>query len=156
MHPITATTLCAALLTVTVGTMGCSRHSRISPEPPIAHSAPSISEITNQTTLEDLTKSVVFTVSDPDTPLDNLRLSALSSDPVVVVATNIIFEGIGTERKAIIQPTPHAFGRTTITINVSDGLSETNRTFQLMVYPVTEPPTITVNPTNQLLVPGSR
>jgi hypothetical protein len=156
MHATTATGLCAALFMIATGTLGCSRHARLSSEPTVTQNGPSVSEITNQTTIEDLATAVTFTVSDPDTPLDKLRLSALSSNPIVVGTSNIVFEGIGSERKAIIQPIPHAFGRTTITINVSDGLRETNRSFQLMVDPVTEPPTINLNPTNQLMVPGSR
>ncbi len=97
---------------------------------------PSVSEIANQTTYEDLSKRIAFTVGNGGAPLSQLRLSALSSNPELVSANNITFEGVGAEREALIQPTLHWFGHTTITIKVSNSSAETNRSFRLDVSPV--------------------
>src|SRR5207247_6484749 len=58
---------------------------------------PFISTIPSQTNLysaEPLT--VAFTVGDPDTPANQLQLSAVSVDQALVPSTNILFGGTGT------------------------------------------------------------
>ena len=123
------------------GMIGCSS----GPNSARTHDGPGISEIEEQSTNEDVSKTVSFTVSDPDTPLAQLRISAFCSNSGMVSSNNIVFQGTGTERKAVIKPTPHAFGLAFITIRVSDGVSETNRTFKFNVWPTTKPPIIDTN-----------
>ncbi|MBI4658509.1 MAG: hypothetical protein HY735_06620 [Verrucomicrobia bacterium] len=145
MHTLLTRTVGVAVLAIVGATVGCGGERNTAESLPPSQRGPTISEIQNQATIEDVSKTVAFTVGDPDTPLEQLRLSALSSNPAVVATNSIIFEGVGAERKALIQPTLYAFGRTTITIRVSDGLGETNRSFQFVVSPVTEPPIFNSN-----------
>ncbi|MDA1276980.1 MAG: hypothetical protein O2960_23430 [Verrucomicrobia bacterium] len=121
--------------------MGCGGKLSI-PASTSIQARPSISEISNQGIDEGGSKTVVFTIGDRNTPLEQLRLSALSSNPAVVPTNSIVFTGLGAEREITIEPVPNAFGRTTITINVSNGVSETNRSFQFMVWAVHGPPII--------------
>jgi len=116
---------------------GCGNPPQALPSP---KRGPTISEINDQRILEDQSTTVAFTVGDPETPLTQLQLSALSSDQSLLPTNNIVFEGIGAKRKAVIQPPPHWFGATMVTIRVSDGLRETNRSFRLKVEPIIPPP----------------
>jgi len=145
MHPVLTRTVGLAVLAVVGATVSCGkeRHAVEGLRP--SQRGPTISEIQDQETTEDASKTVAFTVGDPDTPLAQLRLSALSSDPRVVPTNNIVFEGGGAERKALIQPAPHQYGEgTIISIKVSDGLVESNRSFRFNVWPVTKPPDMSV------------
>jgi hypothetical protein len=140
MNARCARMLLAAVVCLAGVTAGCGRRFN-SPQPSIpAHQKPTISDISNQVMPEDvenegLSRTVAFTVADPDTSLSQLRLSAFSSFPAVVPTNNIVFDGLGAERRVTIRPAPHAFGRITITIRVSDGESEGSRSFQLDVQP---------------------
>src|SRR5690348_14851590 len=78
---------------------GCGNPPQVLPSP---KRGPTISEINDQRILEDQSTTVAFTVGDPDTPLTQLQLSALSSDQSLLPTNNIVFEGIGAKRKAVI------------------------------------------------------
>jgi len=138
MHILPGKSLFVALVVVAVEMIGCGGKLSI-PASTSIQARPSISEVSTQVIDEGGTKTVVFTVGDRNTPLKRLRLSALSSNPAVVPTNNIVFRGLGAEREITIKPAPYAFGRTTIIINVSNGVSETNRSFQFIVNAVHGP-----------------
>ncbi len=99
--------------------------------------APTLSDIPDQTTLEDTpTASIAFTAGDgPD-----LVLSGDSSNSILVPASNIVFSGSGTNRTLIITPAPNQFGTATITVTINDNGKTISDTFVLTVTAVNDPP----------------
>jgi Fibronectin type III domain len=68
-----------------------------------SNTAPTISCITNQTTMENTsTPPIAFTVGDADTPAANLVVSAESSDGVLVPVNNVVLGGTGANRTVAI------------------------------------------------------
>ena len=88
---------------------------------------PTILAIGSQSTPEDTTLAVAFTVLDVDTPLPLLTMTTTSSNTALVSVTNILFDGGGSNRTVYITPQPNQFGTTLITLFVSDGAA-TNST----------------------------
>jgi len=106
--------------------------------------APVVSAIPNQSTNRDTPSNpIYFTIADVDNDIDSLVITATSSIPDIVDNGDIIISGYGGERSMIIFPMPEASGSTNITVNVSDGVANTQRTFQLNVTDYNDPPTIT-------------
>src|SRR6185436_12157669 len=105
--------------------------------------APTISDIANTSTDEDVAKTVTFTVGDIETAAGLLTLTATSSDESIVPVTNIVFGGTGADRNATITPALNAFGTATITITVHDANGGiTSDSFDLVVNSVNDAPTI--------------
>ena len=65
----------------------------------------------------------------------NLQLSAASSNPALVPASNIVFGGSGSNRTVTVTPVPGQTGTASITTTVTDGPSSSSDTFVLTVYP---------------------
>ncbi len=65
-----------------------------------------------------------------------LVVSATSSNSTLVPNANIVLGGTGTDRTIAITPAAGQSGTTTITVTVSDGISTSSDTFQLIVNPV--------------------
>ena len=101
-------------------------------------SPPTIGGLTNQATpVNTTTAAIPFEIGDAQTPGSNLVLTATSSDPTVVNATNdIIFGGSDTNRTITLAPEPNQIGTTTISVIVtdSDGMTATN-SFLMTVNP---------------------
>jgi len=96
--------------------------------------APTISGIPNQlTALNTPTAAIPFTISDADTPATNLTLGGESSNPALVPAGNIVFEGSGSDRTVIVTPALNQTGSATITVRVSDWLYSTDALFVVTV-----------------------
>ncbi|CAN2039225.1 hypothetical protein GMMP15_1110012 [Candidatus Magnetomoraceae bacterium gMMP-15] len=105
------------------------------------NSAPTISDIANQSTDEDTTISnISFTVSDSDG--DALTVTGSSSDTDLVTNDNIVISGTGDSRTVAITPATNENGTATITIEVTDGNETASDTFVLTVNPVNDVPTI--------------
>ncbi len=105
--------------------------------------APSITGIVaDQTTPEDTPLVIPFTIGDVDTALANLSVTAVSSQPALVPNGNLVISGSGTARNLRITPLLNQSGRTTITINLSDGVSTTPFLINLVINPVNDLPTI--------------
>ncbi len=102
------------------------------------YTPPTISSISNQSTEVSTPISVTFTISDAETALTSLMLSADSSNTALVTTTNILFAGSGAERVATITPTTGVTGTATITITVSDGALSAYETFVLTAGPVAD------------------
>lgn len=113
--------------------------------------APQISNVTNQMTNEDTPITIPFTVTDVDTPVFRLALSATSGNIALVPAANIFFDGSGSNRTVTIMPAPDQSGTALITLTVSDGVTNASDTFVLTVNAANDLPTL--NPiTNVALV----
>lgn len=104
--------------------------------------APTLSAIADQATLEDTPITVPFVVNDADTAAWRLTVTGSSSDPTVVPASAITFDGVGTNRTVTLSPTLNESGTTLITLTVSDGTNASNQSFQLTVTAVNDPPTV--------------
>jgi uncharacterized lipoprotein YbaY len=114
--------------------------------------APTISAISDQTTLEDTgTGAIAFTVGDVETAAGSLTVTATSSNVGVLAAGGIALGGSGAERMITLSPVANASGTSTITVTVTDagGLTAT-RSFALTVTAAVE---LLVNPQFALLDP---
>ena len=110
----------------------------------ITNQAPTISVIADQTTLEDTaTGAIAFTIGDPD-GLTGLTVSATSSDTTLIPQANIVLGGTGASRTITLTPAADANGSADITVQVSDGMLTTSRTFSLAVTPVNDAPSFAV------------
>ncbi|MGE3309235.1 MAG: tandem-95 repeat protein [Limisphaerales bacterium] len=104
---------------------------------------PTISRIPDQKIDEDTnTGPIAFQVDDIDTPLDQLVLSAVSTEPAVVPISNVVFGGSGNNRTVTVTPLPNQSGNATITVSVSDGALGTGTRFTVSVAAVNDSPTI--------------
>ena len=78
--------------------------------------------------------SFTFTIADPDTPLDDLILSVVSSAPTIVPTNSVTFGGSGANRFAIITPLKATAGHVTITLIVRDGSGIASQSFPVHVW----------------------
>ena len=86
------------------------------------NTAPTISDIANQTINEDTnTGALAFTIGDAETAAASLTLAGVSSNTTLVPAANIVFGGSGANRTVTATPAANQNGTATITVTVSDG-----------------------------------
>ncbi len=96
--------------------------------------APGITNIADQSIDQGTsTGALAFTISDPDTPVGQLNVSAKSSNNVLVPASAIVLAGQNAQRTITITPDPSRFGEANITITVSDGTHQVTEMFTLVV-----------------------
>ena len=82
---------------------------------------PSISGISDTSIIEGTTPSPIpFTVSDPETPLNNLTVTASSSNTALIPNGNISLQGNTGSRTISLSPVVGETGSTTITITLDD------------------------------------
>ncbi len=129
-------------LTVSDGTHAVTEKFDVTVTP--VNDPPTISALGNVTIDDDSTgRPRAFAVSDPDTPLDRLTVSATSSNQTLVPNANIVLAGSGVDRTVSVTPAIGAIGGpTTITLTVSDGASSVTETFAVTVTSINDPPTI--------------
>lgn len=99
------------------------------------NTAPTISDILDTNTEEDIPLVISFTVGDAETAPGLLMLSSSSTNTILVPAANIVFGGADATRDATITPAPDQTGMTTITIEASDGTLTAKDAFILTVDP---------------------
>ncbi len=124
-----------------------------SPPPPTAtntptpiNQSPSISAISNRTTNEDTpTGFIPFTIADPETPANQLSVSASSSNTILLPNASIRFGGSGGNRSIKLRPAANKTGSTTLTVTISDGLATAKSSFNLLVKPINDAPVIDLN-----------
>jgi hypothetical protein len=134
----------SARITVTVsdGELPASQTFLLTVAP--VNDAPFISGLSaSQTIPEDGRLVVTFKVQDIDSPVDSLVAVATGDNPSLLPATSLQVSGTGENRILAITPAPDQSGTANITVTVSDGALEDRKTFQLVVSPVNDPPTIT-------------
>ena len=106
----------------------------ILPAPPGANTAPTISDIGDQSTPQDTAKGpIAFTVDDAQTGGSGVAVSGSSSNTALVPNGGIAFGGSGTSRTVTLTPLAGQAGSTTITVNASDGSLTAHDTFVLSV-----------------------
>lgn len=113
---------------------------------------PTISSIANQTTPENTpTASIAFTIDDPDTPIGNLSLKAVSSDAALVPLESIAFGGSETDRTVRITPARNRTGTATVTIEVTEPAGgKASVSFAVLVTPT--PPGIVRQPADRTVL----
>ncbi|MCF3566672.1 cadherin-like domain-containing protein [Planktothrix agardhii 1029] len=106
---------------------------------------PTISDITAQTTNEDIaTAAIPFIIGDDLTPVADLQVTYTSSNLTLIPAANIALGGSGSARTLTVTPAANQAGSSDITVTVTDGTNQaTSDTFTLTVNPVNDLPTIT-------------
>jgi hypothetical protein len=109
-----------------------------------AQSPPTISAVEDVVIDEDTsTAPLPFTIGDIDTPIDDLTVTASSSDQALIPDGNLVLGGTSANRTVTVTPAANAFGGpATITLTVSDGVNSTTETFDVTVDPVNDAPTI--------------
>ncbi len=109
----------------------------ILPTPPGPNTAPTISDIADQSTPQDTAKGpIAFTVDDAQTGGSGVVVSGSSSNTALVPNGGIAFGGSGTSRTVTLTPLTGQAGSTTITVNVTDGSLTAHDTFVLSVVAV--------------------
>lgn len=78
--------------------------------------------------------SLPFQVTDADTPLARLTVSATSSNQTVLPDANLLVIGAGKNRTLKLTTVPGVVGVATITVSVFDGNTTTTRRFDLQVF----------------------
>jgi hypothetical protein len=99
------------------------------------NSAPVITDIPDRSTLVNAPATIPFTIDDLDTAAGYLELTALSSNPNLVTAENLVFSGSGSNRTLTVTPSLDQLGEAIITITVSDGRTNAQDNFRLTVTP---------------------
>ena len=94
---------------------------------------PTISYIDDQITYKSMASNISFSVNDPDTPLYDLKLSYIVDEQVI---NSVTFDGKGEIRKAYILPVENQTGKTSITVQISDGEFSKNSSFDLNIKDV--------------------
>jgi len=99
---------------------------------------PVISNITDQTTNLNTAITITFSVSDAETPPDELLLSAVSLNKELIPDINIKLLGQGTNRSMVIMPYQDKYGVAEIDLTVFDGIRTASEKFKVTVntYPV--------------------
>ncbi|PQO25740.1 hypothetical protein C5Y96_23305 [Blastopirellula marina] len=105
--------------------------------------APTISSIDDVTIDEDnMTGDLSFTLSDLETSVDSLIVSATSGNQTLIPDGNIVISGTGANRTVKVTPLPNQSGSALITLVVSDGDKSSEETFTVNVSSVNDAPTI--------------
>ena len=107
--------------------------------------APVISQLSDQVILEDQSiDNLSVTITDPDTPLDELIIQVTSGNIALVPnhPDSLTITGEGSEKKLHITPLSNQWGETIIVIRVSDGINDIKSTFTVKIQPVNDPPEI--------------
>jgi hypothetical protein len=112
--------------------------------------APAIGPIGNLSMLEDTTRTVNFTLSDPDNDPSALTVTAISANPQLIASSGLTLTQEGAGRMLSMTPQPDQIGLTVITLTVSDGRIARQRAFSVTVTPVNDPPTISPIPDQEI------
>lgn len=98
------------------------------------NTAPTISNIADQTTAyQTATSAIAFTVGDDFTMVDNLTVTATSSNQTLIPSASCVIGGSGASRTITCTPATGQSGTSTITVTVSDGSVTASDTFVLTV-----------------------
>jgi hypothetical protein len=112
--------------------------------------------IADRTTPEDVPARVVLDVQNRDGNFDGLTFTGSASNPNLV--SGVSFAQEGTNMVATVNLVPHAFGLTTVTINLNNGTTTSSQTFALNVLEEDDAPIIapigdrTVNEDSQVTI----
>ena len=110
---------------------------------PSTQSAPTISDVADQTTTGGTIGPVQFTVGDAQTPAELLTITVASSNPTLVPVANVGIGGSGANRTLFVTPAAGQTGTATITLTVTDADGQTTSdAFTVTVAAAGDAPTI--------------
>ena len=116
------------------------------PPPPPPNTAPTISDVANQTSPGGGTVGpLTFTVGDAETPAGSLTVTAASSNTALVPLSGIALGGSGANRTVTVTPAAGQSGTAIITLTVQDANGATAADTFTLTVPATSgntPPTI--------------
>jgi hypothetical protein len=72
-------------------------------------------------------------VSDPNTPLGDVEITAYSTNPSLLASDDIMIRGTGGERTLVFQPVVGVVGVTTVQVQVYDGVHTDTKGFRVEV-----------------------
>jgi len=99
---------------------GCSSGANNGPAATVKQS-PQISAINDQTVAQDsMSSPIMFTISDPDSDVSTLKVTASSQNGDLIASDGITIGGNGGARTVTLMPNDAAFGSTIVTIVVTD------------------------------------
>jgi hypothetical protein len=131
----------AITLTVSDGSLTASDSFTLTVTP--VNHAPTITAISNQTTLEDTSSGKVdFRIADTDTGAASLTVTAVSSNTDLLPAESIFLDGAGESRTITLTPAANQSGSSLVTLTVSDGALTIHESFTLTVNPVNDAPVL--------------
>jgi hypothetical protein len=108
---------------------------------------PTITALSSDTAVEDsVLGPYAFTISDPETALNDLSITATSSDETLVPISGISFGGTGANRTVTITPALSQIGSSLITVKLSDGDIEVTSPFTVTYTAVNDVPVFTAGP----------
>lgn len=100
------------------------------------NTSPSISAIADQSICTNTSiTNLPFTVSDPETPADDISVIAYSHNTLVIDNSDISLSGSGSNRFISINPKPNTSGSAIIYVKANDGVSETIISFNIYIGP---------------------
>jgi hypothetical protein len=107
---------------------------------------PSLSPIDHQIIYEDqTTPPISFSINDSETPVADLDIHIIPSDPNMIPLKNIQISGVDIMRTMTLTPADNASGEIMITVTVFDEEHESaTQTFILEILPVNDPPSISI------------
>ena len=110
----------------------------------LSNASPVISTISDITVAENASSGIInFTVSDGQTPANQLVVTATSSNTALIPNSNIILGGTDSNRTIRVTPLPNQIGTTTITVRVQDTDNATaTETFLVSVFDTANVPRI--------------
>ncbi|HVY70035.1 MAG TPA: tandem-95 repeat protein [Verrucomicrobiae bacterium] len=103
---------------------------------------PVIGGLANSTVPENSSATINFTLADTTTPLDDIILTATTSNGGLLPVQNLVFGGSGANRSLQLTPLPDQSGAATITIFADNGLETGSSSFIATVSTVNEAPVV--------------
>ena len=105
---------------------------------------PEILPVDSQTVSENATITLLFSITDSETPATNLITQAISDNQTLIPDSNLKIFGDGPDRVLQLTPRAHYSGETQIHLSVFDGISTNYEAFTLTVTPYNYPPDFVV------------
>jgi hypothetical protein len=112
---------------------------------------PMIETIPNQILQEDQSLTVVFSIGDDSTPLNELTVDAFSKELSLVVVEQLELNRLTSRFSLSLRPLPNAHGEADVEIQVSDRFQTEVVSFRVTVSPVNDAPEIAELTENRVL-----
>jgi hypothetical protein len=110
------------------------------------NTAPELSSLGTRVTFEDTPLTIDLGVSDPNSDVLQLPITATSSDQTVVPNGSLTVTRVSARRRLTIAPRANQSGPVRITLSAFDGLATGTTSFELTVLPVNDAPTLDAIP----------
>ena len=123
---------------------------------PVVSTLEGPSKIPDATILEDSTFNYSMSLAYAGAAANTLTVIATSGNLTMTPSNRITVTGTGSSRLITITPTPNTFGRSYISVDVTDGKTTNTLGFNLNVTPVNDLPQASGLPASIALLPGAK